>query len=114
MKTDSESQIGTGPFVTASAADSEIDHDGGSRTITEESQTSIAFSWKAYPTVRTAWAAMMRGEVDFLYEVGQDAVEFIQRRILSERVSDSCGAMYTVSSSISKKELSRFGASAVR
>ena len=26
--------------------------------------------WKSYPTVRTAWAAMMRGEIDFLYEVG--------------------------------------------
>ena len=25
--------------------------------------------WKSYPTVRTAWAAMMRGEIDFLYEV---------------------------------------------
>jgi peptide/nickel transport system substrate-binding protein len=34
--------------------------------------------WKAYPTVRTAWAAMMRGEIDFLYEVPRDAVEFIE------------------------------------
>jgi peptide/nickel transport system substrate-binding protein len=34
--------------------------------------------WKLYPTVRTAWAAMMRGDIDFLYEVGQDTQEFIQ------------------------------------
>jgi len=33
---------------------------------------------KSYPTVRTAWAAMMRGEIDFLYEVPRDALEFIE------------------------------------
>jgi peptide/nickel transport system substrate-binding protein len=35
-------------------------------------------TWRAYPTVRTAWAAMMRGEVDFLYEVGHETREFIE------------------------------------
>jgi peptide/nickel transport system substrate-binding protein len=34
--------------------------------------------WKAYPAVRTAWAAMMRGEIDFLYEVSPDTLEFIE------------------------------------
>jgi peptide/nickel transport system substrate-binding protein len=34
--------------------------------------------WNAYPTVRTAWAAMMRREIDFLYEVGEDAREFVE------------------------------------
>src|SRR5688572_17903497 len=34
--------------------------------------------WKSYPTVRTAWAAMMRGEIDFLYEIGPEAREFIE------------------------------------
>ena len=38
--------------------------------------------WKSYPTVRTAWAAMMRGEVDFLYEVGPEA-----RRIYAAETS---------------------------
>jgi peptide/nickel transport system substrate-binding protein len=33
---------------------------------------------RAYPTVRTAWAAMMRGDIDFLYEVGPGAVEFMR------------------------------------
>jgi peptide/nickel transport system substrate-binding protein len=33
---------------------------------------------RPYTTVRTAWAAMMRGEIDFLYEVGEDAREFIE------------------------------------
>jgi peptide/nickel transport system substrate-binding protein len=34
--------------------------------------------WRTYPTVRTAWAATMRGEVDFLYEVGPESREFLQ------------------------------------
>lgn len=69
--------IGTGPYVLANSVQGEITMDvfpqyyrgtpGVSRVI-----------WRAYPTVRTAWAAMMRGDVDFLYEVGQDAREFIE------------------------------------
>lgn len=31
-----------------------------------------------YPTPRSAWAALMRGEADMLYEVGRDAEEFVQ------------------------------------
>jgi peptide/nickel transport system substrate-binding protein len=31
-----------------------------------------------YPTQRKAWAAMMRGDIDMLYEVGREAVEFIE------------------------------------
>ena len=34
--------------------------------------------WRLYPTVRTAWAATMRGEVDFLYEVGPESREFLE------------------------------------
>jgi len=30
-----------------------------------------------YPTQRNAWAALMRGEVDMLYEVSRDAAEFV-------------------------------------
>jgi len=30
-----------------------------------------------YPTQRNAWAALMRGEVDMLYEVGRDATDFV-------------------------------------
>lgn len=30
-----------------------------------------------YPTQRNAWAALMRGEVDMLYEVGRDAAGFV-------------------------------------
>lgn len=31
-----------------------------------------------YPTQRKAWAGMMRGDVDMLYEVSRDAVEFVE------------------------------------
>ncbi len=43
--------------------------------------------WRPYPTVRTAWAAAMRGDVDFLYEVGPESREFLQ--------SESSVALYT-------------------
>lgn len=75
VKTSSQGQIGTGPFVTTSTAASEI-----VMTAVENYYRGKPgidrIEWKAYPAVRTAWAAMMRGEVDFLYEVGPDAVEF--------------------------------------
>ncbi len=31
-----------------------------------------------YPTQRKAWTAMMRGEIDMLYEVSRDSTEFVQ------------------------------------
>ena len=33
---------------------------------------------KAYDTLRTAWADMMRGRVDFLWDVGPDTAEFLR------------------------------------
>ncbi len=33
---------------------------------------------QAYPSVRTAWAALMRGEIDFLYRVPSDARVFVE------------------------------------
>ena len=32
----------------------------------------------SYPTVRSAWAAMLRDEIDMLHEVGREAVEFVE------------------------------------
>ena len=48
------------------------------QTTIEANQRLTGSSGRSYPTVRTAWAAMMRGEIDFLYEVPPDAVEFIE------------------------------------
>jgi peptide/nickel transport system substrate-binding protein len=69
--------LGTGPYLVDSTSTNEImmrafpQHYRGVPTIDR-------IRWRVYPTVRTAWAAMMRGEIDFLYEVGQDTQEFIQ------------------------------------
>jgi ABC-type transport system substrate-binding protein len=53
--------------------------------------------WKSYPTVRTAWAAMMRGEIDFLYEVGEDAREFVEGETSTETFPFLRNYVYTVS-----------------
>ncbi len=34
---------------------------------------------KVFPNARNAWAAMMRGEIDMLYEVAPDALDFIEQ-----------------------------------
>jgi len=70
--------IGTGPFVMGSTVDNELimtalpNYYRGKPTIDR-------IVWKSYPAVRTAWAAMMRGEIDFLYQVPPEAVEFIAK-----------------------------------
>ena len=33
---------------------------------------------RSYPTVRAAWAEMLRGQVDMLYEVGSDALDSLE------------------------------------
>src|SRR6185436_19709318 len=68
---------GTGPFVVSASATDQItmsafdDYYEGKPEIDR-------IVWKPYPALRTAWAGMMRGEIDFLYEVNQDAVEFVK------------------------------------
>ena len=74
---ESGTPIGTGPFFVTSPPGSEITMTAMDRYY--RGKPSIQqIVWKAYPAVRTAWAAMMRGEVDFLYEVGPEAVEFMK------------------------------------
>ncbi|HEY8551002.1 MAG TPA: ABC transporter substrate-binding protein [Vicinamibacterales bacterium] len=34
---------------------------------------------RAYPTPRSAWGAMMRGEIDFLYDVAPEAIGFVEQ-----------------------------------
>ena len=75
--TQDNQQLGTGPFVTNSATSNQVSMTAVDRYYRGRPQID-QIVWRAYPTVRTAWAAMMRGEVDFLYEVGEDAREFAQ------------------------------------
>jgi peptide/nickel transport system substrate-binding protein len=69
--------VGTGPFVTASTSEGELVMTAVSNYYRGKPVIDRVVL-KSYPAVRTAWAAMMRGDVDFLYEVSPDALEFIQ------------------------------------
>jgi peptide/nickel transport system substrate-binding protein len=69
--------IGAGPYVPESTSDNELTMRAFARYYRGAPRIE-RIVWKAYPTVRTAWAAMMRGEIDFLYEVGQETREFIE------------------------------------
>jgi peptide/nickel transport system substrate-binding protein len=70
-------QVGTGPFHITSSTNSQVTMTSVGRYYRGKPQID-QLVWKAYPTVRTAWAAMMRREIDFLYEVGEDAREFVE------------------------------------
>ena len=77
VKDASGQPVGTGPYVTVQTSENELAmraFPGYYRGMPKIQRVLL----KAYPTVRTAWAAMMRGEVDFLYEVGQETREFIE------------------------------------
>jgi peptide/nickel transport system substrate-binding protein len=76
-KPGADGPIGTGPFVITSTADNEL----VMSSVTSYYRGKPAIDrivWRSYPALRTAWAAMMRGEIDFLYEVPPGAVEFIE------------------------------------
>jgi peptide/nickel transport system substrate-binding protein len=69
--------FGTGPYVSAPPIEGQIALLAFERYYRGTPNIGRVVV-RPYPTVRTAWAAMMRGEIDFLYEVGQDAREFIE------------------------------------
>ena len=69
--------IAAGPYQTTASSSNELVMESFRKYYKGASQID-RIVWKAYPTVRTAWAAMMRGEIDFLMELPRDAVEFIE------------------------------------
>jgi peptide/nickel transport system substrate-binding protein len=69
--------IGTGPYQLESTTQNELVMRAFKNYYRGVPQIE-RIVWKSYPTVRTAWAAMMRGEIDFLYEIGPEAKEFIE------------------------------------
>lgn len=74
---DGRPAIGTGPYVTVAGSGNELAMKAFERYYRGTPQIDQIL-WRAYPTVRTAWAAMMRGEIDLLYEVGPEVREFIE------------------------------------
>jgi peptide/nickel transport system substrate-binding protein len=73
---EASSPVGAGPYRVTSSSENELVMQAFPKYYKGTPQIERVV-WKAYPTVRTAWAAMMRDEIDFLYEVPRDAVEFI-------------------------------------
>jgi len=71
------SLIGTGPYVIASTSANEVVMTAFPQYYRGPSAVD-RLVWRVYPTVRTAWAATMRGEADFLYDVGPETLEFLQ------------------------------------
>jgi peptide/nickel transport system substrate-binding protein len=68
--------IGTGPFKLVSSGDTvEMTAFAGYRGGTPEVGTVRI---RNYETQRAAWAAMMRGEINLLYDISGDAVDFIE------------------------------------
>ena len=67
--------VATGAFKTVSRSPSEIvleAHDSYHQGRTQLDRVVV----RAYPTLRTAWASLMRQEIDVLWDLSRDAVEF--------------------------------------
>lgn len=69
--------VGTGPFIATETSREQIVMSSFNEYY-EGAPRIQKIVWKLYPALRTAWAGMMRGEVDFLYDVGQESLEFVQ------------------------------------
>ena len=69
-------EIGTGPFKLVQSGDHSLlqafDKYYKGRPALESVEVDF------YPTQRKAWASMLRGELGMLYEVSQDAVDFVE------------------------------------
>ena len=70
-------QIGTGPFKVTQSDAQQVALQAFDRYYRGH-PTISAVTITNYPTLRNAWAALMRDETDMLYEVGRDAVDFVQ------------------------------------
>jgi peptide/nickel transport system substrate-binding protein len=69
-----ETPVGTGPFLVASRTASEVEMRASSTYYGGKPFIDRIF-FRSYDSVRSAWADMLRGRVDMLYEVGADALD---------------------------------------
>ena len=70
-------QIATGPFFVESRTEDEVTLRANPHYYQGRSEIDTV-RIKTYPTLRTAWAAMMRSEIDFLFNVSIEAREFVE------------------------------------
>ena len=72
-----ETPIGTGPFLVGSRTASEVEMRASS-TYYGGKPFIDRIIFRSYDSVRSAWADMLRGRVDMLYEVGVDALDALR------------------------------------
>lgn len=76
-RVDGERSFGTGPFILERANGTELvlrAFPRYYRGAPEIDQVEV----EAYPDLRNAWSALMRSEIDFLYELSRDAHDFVE------------------------------------
>lgn len=75
--TGNDGEIGAGPFITVSRDPERILMRGFDRYYLGRPAID-QIDLRTFATPRVAWSAMLRGEIDFLYEVAPESVEFIE------------------------------------
>lgn len=80
---DGKTRVGTGAFAITSSSPDAIVLDAN-RGYYRGSPAIDRVVVKPFDALRTAWAEMMRGQVDFLWEVGPDTAEFLSDRTTVE------------------------------
>jgi peptide/nickel transport system substrate-binding protein len=71
-----QKSVGTGPFLVQSRQPNVTFGSFARYYLGQPAMSKVVV--RTYETPRASWAAMMRGEIDFLYEVNRDAVEFLE------------------------------------
>lgn len=72
-----ESPIGTGPFYATHRSNGEVLMEANKGYYGGEPDIDRVI-FKPYASVRAAWADMLRGSVDMVYEVGTDALDLLE------------------------------------
>ncbi|MCU0250614.1 MAG: ABC transporter substrate-binding protein [Vicinamibacterales bacterium] len=80
---DGASTVGTGAFAITSSSDEEVRLEAN-RHYHAGPLAIDRVVVRPFDTLRTAWAGMMRGQVDFLWEVGPESAEFLSDRAAVE------------------------------
>jgi peptide/nickel transport system substrate-binding protein len=87
LYSDAASEVSAGAFRRVPNAPGAVPGPGGRDTYAFEAFPQFHRGYprvdrvelKVFPNARNAWAAMMRGEIDMLYEVAPDALDFIEQ-----------------------------------
>jgi peptide/nickel transport system substrate-binding protein len=87
--------VGTGPYVTDSTSATEVTMKAFA-SYYRGAPNAHRVVWKSYPAARTSWAAMMRREIDVLFEVSPDAFEFMSDEGSVEKFSFLRGYVHGV------------------